>query len=199
MQRLAANDLQVEIPGVGRGDEIGGMAAAVQVFKDSMIRRIALEMEAIRSREQAIALATLAATERDRAEAANKAKSAFLASMSHELRTPLNAILGYAQILHGEQGLSERLKNGLNTIFSSGRHLLTLINDVLDFSKIEAGKLELAPHVINLSAFLCDVADVDADQGRSKPRPDVRLRDLARSARCGGRRDPSTPGVVQPA
>ena len=160
MRRLAADDLDVDIPNVGRRDEIGGIAAAVQVFKANMVRHRALEAEAIQAREEAIALAGVAAQERDRAEAASKAKSDFLASMSYELRTPLNAILGYAQILSRDKGLGERIANGLATILSSGRHLLALINDLLDLSKIEADRLELAPHPMNLMAFLANVADI---------------------------------------
>ncbi|MCP4607667.1 MAG: PAS domain-containing protein, partial [Planctomycetes bacterium] len=79
------------------------------------------------------------------AEAANRAKSAFLATMSHELRTPLNAILGYAQILQKSKRVDDEHRRRLDIIHRSGRHLLTLINDILDISKIEAGKMELLP------------------------------------------------------
>ena len=77
---------------------------------------------------------------------AMRAKDEFLANMSHELRTPLNAILGLAETLQERVfgDLTEKQLNSLQTIESSGRHLLSLINDVLDFSKIEAGHVELA-------------------------------------------------------
>ncbi|MBI1891241.1 MAG: PAS domain-containing protein [Burkholderiales bacterium] len=104
---------------------------------------------------------------KEQADAANQAKTAFLASMSHELRTPLNAILGYAQILKRDRALNERQAAGLNTIQQSGEHLLTLINDVLDLSKIEAGKLSLYPNAFNLPAFLqiiCAIIRVKAEQ-----------------------------------
>ncbi len=79
------------------------------------------------------------------AEAANQAKSRFLASMSHELRTPLNAIIGYSEMLEettAEDGNRQYLSD-LNRIHSAARHQLTLINDILDLSKVEAGKMAL--------------------------------------------------------
>ncbi|NLH17481.1 MAG: PAS domain S-box protein [Phycisphaerae bacterium] len=76
------------------------------------------------------------------ANAANIAKSQFLANMSHEIRTPMNAILGFADLLAQDE-LSPQQSDYLQTICSSGTHLLNLINDILDFSKIEAGKMTL--------------------------------------------------------
>ena len=78
-------------------------------------------------------------------EAANKHKSEFLANMSHELRTPLNAVIGFSEVLaermFGE--LNDKQAEYVDDIHSSGRHLLSLINDILDLSKIEVGYMEL--------------------------------------------------------
>ena len=82
----------------------------------------------------------------ERAEAANKAKSAFLAVMSHELRTPLNGMLGLGQALRAGP-LSAEQREQVDLILDSGDTLLVLLNDILDLSKIEAGKLEIAPTV----------------------------------------------------
>lgn len=78
-------------------------------------------------------------------EFVSKAKSEFLATMSHELRTPLNAVLGLSQLLHQEifGSLNAKQKEYVSCIYSSGEHLLALINDILDLSKVEAGKEEL--------------------------------------------------------
>ena len=84
---------------------------------------------------------------REKAEAANRAKSEFLANMSHEIRTPLNAILGFAQVLDRDVSLKPAQRESLATIQRSGKHLLTLINDILGLAKIESGRvtLQLAP------------------------------------------------------
>lgn len=95
----------------------------------------------VEERTAELALAT------KRAQAANRAKSAFIANMSHELRTPLNAVLGYAEIVEEDviAGDTANCVQDLHHIKRAGRHLLALINDVLDLSRIEAGKLEIKP------------------------------------------------------
>lgn len=93
------------------------------------------------------------------AEAANQAKSVFLANMSHELRTPLTTMLGFADILgEGIFGqLNEKQLKSVQQIQESGRHLISLINDILDLSKIEAGKLELEVGPVQFQA-LCQAS-----------------------------------------
>src|SRR5690606_2631444 len=82
------------------------------------------------------------AAESEKAFAATKAKSAFLATMSHEIRTPMNGVIGAAELL-SHTGLSAEQRDYLDTIRSSGTSLLALINDLLDLSKIEADRLDL--------------------------------------------------------
>ena len=102
------------------------------------------------------------------AEAANQAKSLFLANMSHELRTPLNAILGFAQIMHRSQTLSQEHQENINIINRSGEYLLSLINDVLDMSKIEAGKITLDETNIDLYRLLDEIQDLFYLRAESK-------------------------------
>ncbi len=97
---------------------------------------------------------------KEAAEVANLSKSEFLANMSHELRTPLNGILGYAQILQKSPTMTAKEIKGIDIIYRSGNHLLTLINDILDSSKIEAGKMELYKTAFNLSGFLENIVDI---------------------------------------
>lgn len=109
------------------------------------------ELVAVRTRELAQA--------RDAAESANRAKSAFLANMSHELRTPLNAILGFAELMENDDSVSEVQRRNVNTINRSGRHLLSLINDILEISKIEAGRLVLQSTNCDLPDLLESLVD----------------------------------------
>ncbi len=90
---------------------------------------------------------------RQEAERANRAKSDFLASMSHELRTPLNSIIGFSQLLELSD-LSDKQKKQLHTIGASGKHLLSLINDVLEFAKLESGKLALNIETVDVRPII---------------------------------------------
>lgn len=97
----------------------------------------------------------------EEAAAASHAKTDFLANVSHELRTPLNSIIGYSELLtlEAEEGGYEALVPDLQRIFNSGKHLLTLINDVLDLAKVEAGRMELFVDSFEVRALIDEVAE----------------------------------------
>lgn len=149
-------DQPIDTTGV---DEIGQlqhairqMAADLRDHEQSLLERTAQVIEHQR-------LELELTRQRDVAEAANKAKSAFLAVMSHELRTPLTAIMGYSQLLERmvAAGDYSTTANDLRRISASGQHLLTLINEVLDLAQIEAGRFLLTIEHVDIPALVHSV------------------------------------------
>ncbi len=139
---------------------LGGARAAVGWRHAA---RLEAQIEQRREAEQEMLAAKQAA------EAANRAKSAFLANISHELRTPLNSIIGFSDILlAGSPSDSARHKRFLTNINRSGKHLLAVINDLLDISRIEAGNLKLATASFDLAGNVRSVCDSLAARATEK-------------------------------
>lgn len=86
--------------------------------------------------------------EKVKAQASTKAKSAFLATLSHEIRTPMNGVLGTAQILLKDE-LTPKQRQHLTSLYESGEHMMSLLNEILDYSKIEQGKFEVGSQRIS--------------------------------------------------
>ncbi|OGV37654.1 MAG: hypothetical protein A2020_14880 [Lentisphaerae bacterium GWF2_45_14] len=104
---------------------------------------------------------------KENAEAANRAKSEFLANMSHEIRTPMNAILGFAEIMKGKLK-DPRLSHYLESIYASGKSLLTLVNGILDLSKVEARKLRLEYSPVSVKRLFMEMRTLFSQKVESK-------------------------------
>ena len=137
--------------------QVEGRGAALTHHRDELERQVGVRTEQLEKAKNA-------------AEAASRAKSAFLATMSHEIRTPMNGVLGMTEMLLRTE-LSETQRNYTQLVKQSGEHLLVIINDILDFSKIEAGKLTVEYINFNLWDLLDDIHTVYTPQAQAKGIP----------------------------
>ncbi len=142
VDKMREGDYKVRTPETASG-EVGTLQRGVNTLSSALQKSEEIQQHYVESLIKA----------REASEAANKAKSEFLAVMTHELRTPMNGVLGMLQLMQTTD-LSEEQNEYVDTALSSGDHLLGLINDILDFSKIEQGSLELENRFFNLHESL---------------------------------------------
>ena len=152
----------------GGRDETGVLAETFNTMIGSIVERDARLARHLASLEQTVEERTHSLRiARDEAEAANAAKSNFLATMSHEIRTPMNGMMVMAEMLTSAD-LSPRHRRYADIISRSGKSLLTIINDILDLSKIESGKMDLEILPVSLDSLVADVASLFWERAREK-------------------------------
>jgi signal transduction histidine kinase/CheY-like chemotaxis protein/HPt (histidine-containing phosphotransfer) domain-containing protein len=160
---MASGQLQTPVD-VDSADELGDLGRALRDLGTSLSESQASAVLRESEREQAVVQMKAA---RDRAEAASRSKSEFLARMSHEIRTPMNGVLGMTELLGGTK-LEFRQRQYTETIRQSAEALLAIINDVLDFSKMEAGRMELDDAPFDLEHVVEEAAELLAGPAHAK-------------------------------
>ncbi|NJK77001.1 MAG: urea ABC transporter substrate-binding protein [Microcoleus sp. SU_5_6] len=154
-QQMASGDFAVRSPVVSN-DAIGVLSSTLNTMAQqigSLLKGLEVRSQQLEERTRELEVA------KEAAEAANRAKSTFLANMTHELRTPLNAIIGYSELLQEEaEELGEQeFVSDLESINLAGKQLLNIISDILDISKIEAGKMTLSLETFEISDLIEEV------------------------------------------
>ena len=161
IQLRRADGRQIWVKVAAQRMTYGGVPCVLAIGQDiteqkEQARALAEALEQLRRQASNINL-----DERQAAQAASRAKSAFLAHMSHELRSPLNAVLGFSEVIRGLHFGREQVEKYAEYggyIHQAGSHLLALIDDILDIAKVEAGKLDLRPSSFDLSELLDECA-----------------------------------------
>lgn len=148
--------------------EIKKIEEELRIHRDELDRLVAQRTEELRASNSELELQTALAKEMAvKAEAANEAKSAFLANVSHEIRTPINAVIGFTELLL-DSSLSPDQRRQAETVRASAEALLFLINEILDFAKIEAGKLDLEIVDFDLRSIVEEFTSTLALQANTK-------------------------------
>ena len=149
-------------------DEVGDLARSFDTMRHNLRKTQSEVQQHQRNLEHKVEERTSELRNaRDVAEAANRAKTQFLATMSHEIRTPINGVLGMTELLQNT-ALDQKQSRFAETIYRSGETLLSVINDILDFSKIEAGKLQLDDAPFDLRQLVEDLGEMFADRAHKK-------------------------------